>query len=69
MMLFAQLIWSANFRYSFGFTYSSILKLVLVKLLNYGPDHVQLTLLNRETEIFLALNKELKVNWKFQFFI
>ena len=69
MMLFAQLIWSANFRYSFGFTYSSILKLVLVKLLNYGPDHVQLTLLNRETGSFLAINKELKVNWKFQFFI
>ena len=30
----------------------------------YGPDHLQLTLLNWETESVLALNKKLKVNWK-----
>ena len=34
-----------------------ILKLVLVKLLNHGQDHVQLILLNWDTESFLALNK------------
>ena len=39
MMLFAQLIWSANFRYSFGFTYSSILKLVLVNMQNFEKGH------------------------------
>ena len=33
-----------------------------------GPDHLQLTLLNWETESVLALNKKLQVNWKFQFF-
>ena len=32
-------------------------------------DHVQLTLLNWDVESVLALNKKLKVNWKFQFFI
>ena len=32
------------------------------------PDHVQLTLLNWDTKSVLALNKKLKVNWKFQFF-
>ena len=34
-----------------------------------GPDHLQLTLLNWDTESVLALNKKLKVNWKFQFLI
>ena len=32
-----------------------------------GPDHLQLTLLNWDTESVLALNKKLKVNLKFQF--
>ena len=32
-----------------------------------GPDHVQLTLLDCDTESVLALNKKLKVNWKVQF--
>ena len=35
----------------------------------YGPDHLQLTFLNCNTESVLALNKKLKVKWKFQFFI
>ena len=34
-----------------------------------GPDHLQLTLLNWETKNVLALNKKLKVNWKFDIFI
>jgi len=31
-----------------------------------GPDHVQLTLFNWDTESVLALNEKLKVNWKFK---
>ena len=34
-----------------------------------GPDHVQLTFLNWDTERVFALIKKLKVYWKFQFFI
>ena len=34
-----------------------------------GSDHLQLTLLNWDTKSVLALNKKLKVNQKFQFFI
>ena len=34
-----------------------------------GPDHLQLTLVHWDIEIVLALNKILKVNRKFQFFI
>ena len=37
--------------------------------LGIGPDHLQLTLLNWDNKSVLALNKRLKVNWKFQFFI
>ena len=41
--------------------------LLLSILVHLGPDHLQLTLLN--TESVFALNKKLKVNWKFQSFI
>ena len=34
----------------------------------WEPDHLQSTLLNWDTESVLALNKKLKVNWKFQIF-
>ena len=34
-----------------------------------GPDHLQLTLLNWDTESVLALNKKLKYPIHFQFFI
>ena len=34
-----------------------------------GPDHLQLTSLNLDTESVLIPNKKLKANWKFQFFI
>ena len=34
-----------------------------------GPDHLQLILLNWDNKSVLALNKKLKVIWKFQFFI
>ena len=37
--------------------------------LNLGRYHLQLALLNWDTKSVLALNKKLKVNWKFQFFI
>ena len=37
--------------------------------INLGPDHLILTLQNWHTRSVLALNKKLKVNWKFQFFI
>ena len=34
-----------------------------------GPDHVLFTLLHWDIKSVLVLNKKLKVNWKFQFFI
>ena len=40
-----------------------------ILLAHLGPGHVQLTLLNWDTKSVLAINKKLKVNWKFQFFI
>ena len=43
--------------------------ILLLSILHLGPDHLQLTLLNWDTESVIALNKKLKVNWKFQFFI
>ena len=35
---------------------------------DYGPDHLQLTFVNWDTESVLALNKKIKENWKFKFF-
>ena len=47
----------------------NIFKSILLSILHLGPNHLQLTLLNWDTESVLALNKKLKMNWKFQFFI
>ena len=43
--------------------------IVLFIIILLGLDHLQLTLPNWDTESVSTLNKKLKVNWKFQFFI
>ena len=40
----------------------------LVHSVSLGPDHLQLTLLNWDTESVLALNKKLKFPIRLQFF-
>ena len=45
----------------------NIFKSTLLSILHLGPNHLQLTLLNWDTESVLPLNKKLKVIWKFQF--
>ena len=42
---------------------------ILNRFTHLGPDHLQLTLLNWDTESVLALNKKLKFPIHFQFFI
>ena len=47
----------------------NIFKSILLSILHLGPNHLQLTLLNWDTESVLALNIKLKMNWIFQSFI
>ena len=47
----------------------NIFKSILLSILHLGPNHLQLTLLNWDTESVLALNKKLKYPILFQFFI
>ena len=49
-------------------SYWSCLKISWGRYILYGPDHLQWTILNWNTESVLELNKKLKLNWKFQFF-